>query len=209
MKRQEIIIGILAVSLIMIWNSWQFLESKNWNALSNNAFLDPSKNMAKASEPKLWQDIKKTSLAETSDGVFEPMFDESVSSANGTRVKLPGVGFLLSSGRHYNEIGEEEVTEFLLLPADGGVAWCCGLKPIARFEYSVLVECADASFLASETDAKSAAIFVSVEGILRLQKDNSINSLYTLEDVEIEFISLEDVAPPNVTNLCRNQPLFP
>ncbi len=50
---------------------------------------------------------------------------------------------------------------------------------------------------------------MSVEGILRLQKDNSISSLYTLEDVAIEFIDMKDVLPPDVKNLCLDQPMIP
>lgn len=211
MKKQQIIIGMMAAVLITAWNSRLFVDWKNGSLPNNSATQAPSKSTGdtvETPEPQLWLDIKKTTVDEAADGA-EPRFDASVVAADGTRVKLPGVGFLLSSGLRENEEGKEEVTEFLLLPGDGGVAWCCGLTPIPRFEFSVLVECPDAPFLASKSDPKSSALFVSVEGILRLQKDNSINSLYTLEDVAIEFIDIRDVLPPNVMNMCLNQPMMP
>lgn len=212
MNRQAINTGVMAIALIAVWNSWLFVDWKNANVPRNSVWQNAPNNIVntvKPLEPKLWQDIKKTSVNETPDGRFQPTFDEAVAAADGKRVKLPGVGFLLSSGLRENEQGEGEVTEFILLPGDGGVAWCCGLTPIPNHEFSVLVECPDAPFLASKVDPRSPAFFVSVEGILRLQKDNSINSLYTLEDVAIEFIDMKDVLPPNVMNVCLNQPMIP
>ncbi|MEM9412098.1 MAG: hypothetical protein AAGA30_13355, partial [Planctomycetota bacterium] len=91
---------------------------------------------------------------------------------------------------------------------DGGVAWCCGLSPIPNFEFSVVVDCPGTPFLASKTDPKSSAVFVTVEGTLRLQKENKMNSLFTLEDTHIEFVDIEDVAPPNVLNQCLQKPLI-
>ncbi len=201
MKRQQIVIGIIAAVLILAWNSWLIVDRQN----------PPKKNSntVKRADSELWLHIKKTSLDETPDGGLEPTFDESVVAADGKQVSLSGVGFLLTSGVSTNEKGAEEVTEFLLLPGNGGVAWCCGLTAIPHIEYSVLVECPDAPFLMSKVDPKSSAVFVSVQGILRLQKDNSIDSLYTLEDVSIEFIDMVDVLPPNVMNLCLDQPMIP
>ena len=203
MKKKTIVIGIMTFVLITAWNIWQFSDWRNMNSPRSNG------ETVEKPEPTLWLDIKKTSMDKTPDGGFEPKFDESVTAADGTRVKLPGVGFLLNSGVRKNDKGENEVTEFLLLPGNGGVAWCCGLTPIPNFEFSVLVECPDTPFLTSKAAPKSSAVFVSVEGILRLQKKNSIDTLYTLEDVLIEFIDMKDVLPPNVRNLCLDQPMIP
>jgi len=119
--------------------------------------------------------------------------------------------FFYGGGLHKSDVPqfEEEVTEFLLLPSDGGVAWCCGLSPIAKQEYSVLVDCRDAPFSPSNIDLKNPAFFVNVSGILCLQKENTLNALFTLEDVKLEFIEIEDVLPPNVMNLCLNQQMTP
>lgn len=210
MNKQAVAIGV-AVAVTAAWNSWLFVGWKHANVLTNRTWQGPSNSgdEVMTAEPKLWLDIKKTSVGATSDGRLDLTFDESLVAVDGKRVELPGVGFLMSSGLRENEQGEEEVTEFLLLPGDGGVAWCCGLTPIPNQEFTVLVECRDAPFLASEVDPRSPAFFVNVEGILRLQKDNSINSLYTLEDVAIEFIDMKEVLPPNVMNMCLNQPMVP
>jgi len=194
MRRQEIVIGFFAVAMIALWNDQIFLNWKSKNNLWSDAKattvespLGNSVSSAGALEPKLWRDIKKTSVSVTPDGKFQPTFDESVLAENGKRVELTGVGFLLSSGLRKNERGEEEVTEFLLLPAEGGVAWCCGLTPISKHEFSVLVACPDNPFSASEIDPRSPAFFAKVEGTLRLEKENSINALYTLEVLHLSL----------------------
>ncbi len=210
MKIQSIAFGIMAIGVIATWNSWLFVE---WNSASTkNTWQNPPNNIGNTvttPEPKLWVDIKKTSVEETPDGGFEPKFDESVVAAEGKQVELPGVGFLLSSGLRENEKGEEEVTEFLLLPGDGGVAWCCGLSAIPHAEISVLVECPDSPFLKSKADPKSSTVFVKVKGTLRLMKKSKYNAFYTLEDAAIEFIDLEDVMPTSVMNACLNRPMVP
>ncbi len=125
MSKKSIVTVVMAIAMVATWNSWLFVDLKNTNVPTNNACQDPSKNngnTVQTTEPKLWLDIKRTSVDETPDGSFEPTFDESVAAAEGKRVELPGVGFLLSSGMRENEKGEEEVTEFLLLPGNGGVA---------------------------------------------------------------------------------------
>ncbi len=196
MRRQEVVTGVAAVVLIVAWNGWYLW---GWNGPNGEESI----------EPKLWRDIKKTSLVENADGGVTPQFDESVAATDGTRVELPGVGFVLASGVRENEEGDREVTEFLLLPAEEGVAWCCGLAAMPRTEFSVLVECPNAPFPVSKVDRKSSAVFVNVEGVLRLEKENSLGALYTLEDVAIEFVDVEDVMPPNVRNRCLNQPMLP
>lgn len=205
MNRKTVLTGILTITIIAVWNSKLFLDWKNFKMGRLSA--TPTATTENLNEPQLWRDIKKTSVEENQDGEFEPRFDPSVLAVEGQRVALPGVGFLLSSGLSDNKDGKEEVTEFLLLPGDGGVAWCCGLTPIPNHEFSVLVDCGESPLLASRVDPKTPGFFVNVEGTLRLQTDNSINSLYTLEDVAIEFIEMKDVLPPNVMNLCLNQPM--
>ncbi|MEM8670107.1 MAG: hypothetical protein AAGG48_21445 [Planctomycetota bacterium] len=208
-RKQAIFTGILALVMITIWNSWLFMDWKIKNAPGSSVWLDSPNNVSNSvsrPEAQLWKDIKRTIVWENPSGGFEPQFAPSVLNAEGSRVELPGVGFLLSSGLR-NEGDEEEVTEFLLLPGDGGVAWCCGLTPIPNHEFSVLVQCPDSPFLTARIDPQSPGFFVNVKGTLRLQKENSINSLYTLDDVEIQFIDIEDVLPPNVMNLCLNQPM--
>ena len=80
-----------------------------------------------------------------------------------------------------------------------------GTDPEARVQRpSRLQEC---DGLASRIDQNSKAFFVSVQGTLRLEKDNKINSLYTLEDVAIKFLKMADLTPPNVLNACLNKPI--
>lgn len=214
MKKPVLIVGGLVVTTITIWNSWLFFDWKNKNSLWFASLRNPvSGFMSKVSgegtqESQLWQDIKKTAIGESPEGTFEPIFHESVLAADGTRVELTGVGFLLSSGLHINEENEEVVTEFLLLPAEGGVAWCCGLTPISKHEFSVLVDCADNPFSASKFDPKNPSFFVRVDGTLRLERENTINALYTLEDIAIDFLDIQDVLPPNVINICLDQPML-
>jgi hypothetical protein len=211
-KRQAIGIAVLAVTLIVIWNASLFLDWQKQNSTWSGGMQITGNTLAytaNTQEPELWQAIKRTTMNEGTDNGFDPQFDESVLALDGKQVELPGVGFLLSSGLGNNEQGEEEVTEFLLLPSDGGVAWCCGLSPIAKQEFSVLVDCSGAPFSPSNIDTKNPAFFVKVEGVLCLQKENTLNALYTLENARVEFIEIEDVLPPNVMNLCRNQQMTP
>ncbi|MEL6109230.1 MAG: hypothetical protein AAFU85_24750 [Planctomycetota bacterium] len=212
MKRQTIITGVLTIIMIVIWNSMLFLD---WSKTSS-PFLPAWQNSAgdvlntvNTSEPQLWQDIKKTVVKQSPDTGFDPQFDPAVISIEGTQVELPGVGFLLSSGLGENAEGEEEVSEFLLLPSYGGVAWCCGLSPIAKHEFSVLVDCHDHPFPASKVDPRSPAFFVNVKGTLQLEQENTLNALYTLEDVTIDFVDIEEILPPNVKNLCLDRPMDP
>ncbi|MEM7456411.1 MAG: hypothetical protein AAF456_18845 [Planctomycetota bacterium] len=200
MSKKAILIGLVVFVVIVSWNSILLLIWQNPNGPG-------AENVAYA-EPQLWQDIKKTSVENQDDSGFNPEFDESLTAVDGERVELPGVGFLLTSGVQENEQGEQEVVEFLLLPGEGGVAWCCGLTPIPKVEYSVVVQCSGDPFQLSRFDHGSSAVFVNVEGTFRLQKENSMNSLYTLEDVSIEFIDMEDVVPPNVMNQCLNEPMI-
>lgn len=210
MNRQATVVGVLAVAVIAIWNSWVFLDWSSKDASGNQAWWSPPQDIVNSpskQEPQLWLDIKKTLVAETPDGGTDPEFDEAVLAAEGKPVELPGVGFLLSSGLEENGQGDKVVTEFLLLPGNGGVALCCGLAPIPKYEFSVLVECPNAPFRYTKTDPKTSAMFVRVVGVLRLRKDNSISSLYTLEDASIEFIDIEEVLPPNTKNLCLDRPM--
>lgn len=218
MSRKTILTAALTILMIVIWNGWILLD---WNSRTAAPVGDGETNpfstglvassTINSQEPQLWQDIKKTIVNESPEIGFDPQFDESVLALDGKEVELPGVGFLLSSGlrESFDGDGEEEVTEFLLLPSHGGVAWCCGLSPIAHHEFSVLVDCHDAPFSAADIDPRSPAFFVNVNGTLRLQQDNTLNALYTLENVSIEFIDIEDILPENVMNLCRNQRMTP
>jgi hypothetical protein len=193
------LIGIAAFALIVSWNSLLFLDWMNPNGLS-------SANTASAPEAKLWQDIKKTIADETKDRGLVPTFDQSVIASENAAVELRGVGFLLKSGVNQNSQGEKTVSEFMLLPGHGGVAWCCGLTPIAELKYSVLVEC-KSPFPIEKADPLSSSVFVNVKGRLRLNKVNSIDAFYTIEDAEIEFLDIQDVLPLNVMNQCLNQPM--
>ncbi|HBE70039.1 MAG TPA: hypothetical protein DDW52_17980 [Planctomycetaceae bacterium] len=211
MKSQAIIIGILLFGFVASWNSLLFLDWKSARVPSKGDPLSSLQavNSTAKPEPQLWMDIKKTTVEEDPNGGFKTTYDGAVAAVEGQRVELPGVGFLLTSGIKQNAEGDEEVTEFLLVPGNGGVAWCCGLTPISRFEFSVLVDCSTSPFSRSQVDPRSSAMFVNVEGTLRLQKENSINALYTLEEATVEFIDLADVVPPNVVNMCLNQPMVP
>ena len=211
-KSQVILTGFLAVTISVIWNGALFVDWQKTSAPWNVAWRSGANNRVKtidSQEPVLWQAIKKTVVNESPDSGFDPQFDDAVIALNGKVVELPGVGFLLSSGLGETEKGEEEVTEFLLLPSHGGVAWCCGLSPIANHEFSVLVDCHNAPFSPSKIDPKNPAFFVNVRGTLRLQQSNTLNALYTLDDATIEFIDVQDILPLNVKNLCLNQPLNP
>ncbi|MEM1063217.1 MAG: hypothetical protein AAF532_15905 [Planctomycetota bacterium] len=209
MKRLDIPIGLIIFVLISLWNSRLLTAWMNPTLPSNGAWQSPADSgTAEIPEPQLWRDIKDTSFEEESGGELIPEFHESVLAADGRRVELPGVGMLLKSGVRENDRGEDEVTEFLLLPGNEGVAWCCGLTPIPRRQFSVLVECNDAPFPASKADPKNSVVFVSVTGIFRLQKENYIKSFFTLEDAEIEFVDIKNIVPPNVMNMCRNEPMF-
>ncbi|MEM6470494.1 MAG: hypothetical protein AAF802_13140 [Planctomycetota bacterium] len=211
MSRQAVKTVVLAIAMIVVWNVWVYFDWKRSGASPDGVLGNAADIRGAAAgnpEPQLWKDIKMTSVKETSEGTFEPTFAKSVRAAEGERVVLPGVGFFLSSGLQEDENGNEEVSEFLLLPAAGGVAWCCGLTPIPNHEFSVLVDCGDEPFSPDNMDPKNPSFFVRVEGVLRLQKPNSINSLYTLEDVQINFIGMEDVIPPNVMNLCLEKPML-
>ncbi|MEM9367159.1 MAG: hypothetical protein AAGD07_14295 [Planctomycetota bacterium] len=210
MSRKTTITVILTLAMITVWNFQLFMDWKNGITTVNPAWRSSSMQEAvavSATEPKLWQEIKKTIVEEDPQTGFVPKFAPTIQAAEDNRVELPGVGFLLSSGLHEDETGVEKITEFLLLPSHGGVAWCCGLAPIPNHEFSVLVECENVTDLPSKIDPRRKAFFVSVEGTLRLQKDNSIQALYTLEDVAITFLAMEDVVPPNVMNRCLNQPM--
>lgn len=210
MSRKTVLTVILTLAMIIIWNFQLFRDWNNGSATVNPAWQpSPAKNLAAVSttEPKLWQEIKKTILENDTDTGFMATFSPTIEAAANERIELPGVGFLLTSGLHKDENGEERITEFLLLPSHGGVAWCCGLAPIPNHEFSVLVDCRNVTDLPSMIDPQSKAFFVSVEGTLRLQKENSINSLYTLEDVAIKFLTMADILPPNVMNICLNQPM--
>lgn len=165
------------------------------------------RNFVGSPESALWKNIKKTTLEDT-DGGLVPKFDSSVVALNGKRIELQGVGFLLKSGVRDTDRGEKEILEFMLLPGHGGVAWCCGLTAIPDIRYSVLVECPDTPFPIAKVDPSNSSVFVNVAGTLRLQKPNSIESLYTLEEASIEFVGIEDVLPPNVMNQCLNQPML-
>ncbi|MEM6365191.1 MAG: hypothetical protein AAF745_12245 [Planctomycetota bacterium] len=210
MSRKTALTAMLTLAMIAIWNFQLFMDWKNGIASVNPAWRSSTVKdvaAAAAAEPKLWQEIKKTVIKEDPETGFIPTFSPTILAAKGERIELPGVGFLLSSGLHQDETGKETITEFLLLPSHEGVAWCCGLAPIPNHEFSVLVDCENVPDLPSKIDPQSKAFFVSVEGTLHLQKDNSINSLYTLDHVAIEFLEMEDVLPPNVINLCLNQPM--
>ncbi|MEM9826390.1 MAG: hypothetical protein AAF958_07360 [Planctomycetota bacterium] len=211
MSRRTILTAVLTVIMIAIWNARLFLDWNRGRAAIQPAWQSssPVAMQTSSTEPELWREIKKTVVEEDPEIGFVPTFSQAVYAAHGNRVELPGVGFILSSGVQENEAGEEWITEFLLLPSHGGVAWCCGLTPIPNHEFSVLVECANVPSLPKKIDPKQTAFFVNVEGTLRLEKENSINSLYTLENVEIEFLEMKDVLPPNVLNLCLNQPMVP
>lgn len=211
-KRQLVITAVLTIAMIVIWNGYLFLDWQKTAGLSNQTWQPVSGDVSSTidpQEPELWQAIKKTVVNESSEDGFDPQFDEAVIAVDGKEVELPGVGFFLSSGLQENEEGEEEVTEFLLLPSHGGVAWCCGLSPIAHHEFSVLVDCRDTPFSPSHLDPKNPAFFVNVRGVLRLERENTLNALYTLEEVEIEFIDIEDVLPSDVMNLCLNRRMTP
>lgn len=216
MTKRTVMTVIFAMAMIVAWNGWLLLDWAKVNVTSSgswsNAPGEPAEsgaNTGTQEQTKLWQEIKKTVVTKSADSTYEPEFTEYVTESAGKRVELPGVGFLLSSGLRDTEDGEEEVTEFLLMPGDGGVAWCCGLSPIPRLEFSVFVECKNTPFSAEAIDPKSPAFFVNVQGTLRLRKDNPIQSLYTLEDVDIEFLEVQDVLPPNVMNQCLNKPMLP
>ncbi|MEO1528395.1 MAG: hypothetical protein AAFX06_23480 [Planctomycetota bacterium] len=213
MNRKAITTGILTVGMIVLWNGWLLIDWRSSHPPISESWQAPPQDIdvsvTTSTEPKLWKDIKKTAVSETIDGGFEPLFDESVAALEGTRVELPGVGFILTSGIRENEDGKKEVAEFLLLPGDGGVAWCCGLSAIPYAELSVLVQCPNAPFPRSSADPKSSTVFVSVEGTLRLMKENRYNAFYTLEDASVEFIDAWEVMPPNVKNLCLDQPMVP
>ena len=211
-KRQVIATAILTIAMIVIWNGYLFLDWQKTPGPSSSVWQPDANSVAVSidpKEPKLWQDIKKTVVGESSDGGFDPQFDDSVIAVDCQEVELPGVGFLLSSGLHEDANGEEKVTEFLLLPSHGGVAWCCGLSPISHHEFSVLVDCHDTPFSASGIDRRSPAFFVNVRGVLRLERENTLNALYTLEDVNLEFLGIEDVLPADVMNLCLNRRMTP
>ncbi|MBM3964537.1 MAG: hypothetical protein FJ308_05640 [Planctomycetes bacterium] len=210
MSRKTAITAILAFAMIAIWNFQLFIDWRNGIASVNSAWRSSVVNDAaavSAEEPQLWQEIKKTVVEVDPEIGFVPTFAPAIEAAEGKRIELPGVGFLLSSGLLEDEHGEEQITNFLLLPSHGGVAWCCGLAPIPNHKFSVLVECENVTDLLSKIDPQSKAFFVTVEGTLRLQKENSINSLYTLEDAAITFMEMREVLPPNVMNLCLNQPM--
>ncbi|MEM6692532.1 MAG: hypothetical protein AAF664_24090 [Planctomycetota bacterium] len=212
MRIRPIIAGVAVFAIITSWNGLALLDSNKFGIAGRSTWQDSQQDVAKASlsnEPELWREIKKTSVEDTDDGGFKATFKDSVLAVDGKRVELPGVGFLINSGIQENQKGEKEVTEFLLLPGDGGVAWCCGLTPIPNFEFSILVECPDAPFLASIVDPGNPAIFVNIAGILQLEHENSIGALYTMKDVSIEFIDMKEVMPPNVLNLCLNKPMAP
>ena len=212
MSRKTLTTATLTLAMIAIWNFQLFKDWKNGAATVNTAWRpSPAKTVAavSATEPELWREIKKTVLDNDTDVGFNATFSPTIKAVANKSIELPGVGFLLSSGLHQDENGNERISEFLLLPSRDGVAWCCGLAPIPKHEFSVLVDCKNVPDLPSRIDQDSKAFFVSVKGTLRLEKDNNINSLYTLEDVAIKFLKMADVAPPNVLNACLNKPMQP
>ena len=215
MKMRNLAIGVIVFATVTAWNSRILKDWMDGNGLNTSAaWNDPfnSGNLVKPMDPELaiidWQAIRNTVVTESDDGGFSLEFDKLVSAAEGKRVGLRGVGFVLRSGLSRNENGEDEVKEFLLLPGDGGVAWCCGLSAIPRAEFSVLVECPNASFPESKANPKSSSFFVQAEGILRLSKKTRYNAFYTLEDADVEFIDIRAVLPPGVMNPCLNQPMI-
>ncbi len=207
MKSQTVALGIMVAGVVVTWNAWLFVKWTRGKGVENGWQGLTSSVGNAVPEHKLWRDIKKTTVEETANGGFEPQFDDAVKAVEGTRVELPGVGFLLKSGIRPNENGEGEVTEFLLLPGDGGVAWCCGLSATPFAEISVLVQCPNDTFLESEADAKSLTVFVNAKGTLRLMKETKYNAFYTLENSEIEFINVKEIMPADVMNACLNQPM--
>ncbi|MEL6896932.1 MAG: hypothetical protein AAFP90_12565 [Planctomycetota bacterium] len=202
----------MALVIIVVWNGYLYLQWNRTSGLSGGPWQPDAKDVGiviDPNEPQLWQDIKKTLIEEDPEVGFRLQFDDSLMAIDGQEVELPGVGFLISSGLREDENGEDEVTEFLLLPGHGGVAWCCGLSPIAHHEFSVLVDCHDYPFSASGIDPKSPAFFVNVRGTMRLERDNTLNALYTLENVNLQFIDIESVLPADVMNLCQNRRMSP
>ena len=127
MSRKTVLTVILTLAMIIIWNFQLFRDWNKGSATVNPAWQpSPAKNLAAVSttEPKLWQEIKKTILENDTDTGFMAPFSPTIEAAANERIELPGVGFLLTSGLHKDENGEERITEFLLLPSHGGVAWC-------------------------------------------------------------------------------------